>query len=84
VCLFVYYTCLLFILGVLGPWEFSLASRVIFIYFVCETPLCGVPGRYNFIRALSWSGRRDCTDFFLFPGFPFSGSVIAGTVQLNW
>ncbi len=38
----------LFILGVLGPWEFSLAGRVIYIYSVCETPLCGVPGRYTF------------------------------------
>ncbi len=26
-------------------------------------PLCGVPGRYNFIQALCWSGWRDCTDF---------------------
>ena len=34
------------------------------IFSVCVSPLCGVPGRYNFIRALSWSGWRDCTDFF--------------------
>jgi hypothetical protein len=33
------------------------------IFSVCVTPQCGVPGRYNFIRALSWSGWRDCTDF---------------------
>jgi hypothetical protein len=49
------------------------------IFSVCVTPLCGVPGRYNFIRALSWSGWRDCTDFSL-----FSGSVVAGTVRLKW
>ncbi len=33
------------------------------IYSVCVTSLCGVPGRHNVIRALSWSGWRDCTDF---------------------
>jgi hypothetical protein len=27
------------------------------------SPLCGVPGRYKFIWALWWCGRRDCTDF---------------------
>jgi hypothetical protein len=40
----------------------SLAGRVIYFLCVCVTPLCGVPGQYNFIRALSWSGWRDCTD----------------------
>ena len=30
---------------------------------VCESPLCGVPGRYEYIWALWWCGRRDCTDF---------------------
>ncbi len=33
------------------------------IFSLCVTPLCGAPGRYNFIRAFSWSGWRDCTDF---------------------
>ncbi len=46
-----------------GSVRISLAGRV--IYFLCGTPLCGVPGRYNFIRALSWGGWRDCSDFFL-------------------
>ncbi len=39
-----------------------LAGRV--IYFLCVwLRLCGAPGRYNFIQALSWSGWRDCSDF---------------------
>ena len=33
------------------------------VYFVCVSPLCGVPCRYNFNWALRWCGRRDCTDF---------------------
>jgi hypothetical protein len=49
-------------LGVLGPWEFLWRAGS-YIFCVCVFPLCGVPGRYNFIRALSWSGWRDCTDF---------------------
>ncbi len=50
VCLFVYYTCLLFVYfgcaGFVGI--FSGGPGHIYIYFVCETPLCGVPGRYTF------------------------------------
>ena len=30
---------------------------------VCESPLCGVPGRYEYIRTLRWCGWRDCTGF---------------------
>ncbi|MFN9905417.1 MAG: hypothetical protein ACK56F_04735 [bacterium] len=41
----------------------SLASRVVYIFCVCVSPLCGVPSRYKFIWALWWCGRRDCTDF---------------------
>jgi hypothetical protein len=33
---------------------------------VCESPLCGVPGRYEYIWALCWCGWRDCTDFLFF------------------
>ena len=33
------------------------------VYFVCVSPLCGVPGRYNCKWALRGCGRRDCTDF---------------------
>ncbi len=40
---FVYFGCA-------GSVRISLAGRV--IYFLCGTPLCGVPGRYNFIWAL--------------------------------
>ncbi len=38
VCCFVYFWCA-------GSVRISLAGRV--IYFLCGTPLCGVPGRYN-------------------------------------
>jgi hypothetical protein len=31
-----------------GPWEFLLRAESC-IYFVCVSPLCGVPGRYKFI-----------------------------------
>ncbi len=34
-------------LVVLGPWEF--VWRAGSYILVCVTPLCGVPGRYNFI-----------------------------------
>ena len=66
---FVYFGCA-------GSVRISLAGRV--IDFLCGAPLCGVPGRYNFIWALAWSGWRDCTDFI------FYASVVAGTVQLKW
>jgi len=36
------------------------------VYFVCVSPLCGVPCWYNFNWALRWCGRRDCTDFLFF------------------
>ncbi len=62
--------------GCAGSVRISLAGRV--IYFLCGTPLCGVPGLYDLIWALSWSGWRDCKDFL------FSGYVVAGTVRLKW
>jgi hypothetical protein len=68
------------ILGVMGYGSvgISLAGRVIYSC-VCVTPLCRVPGWYDFIQVLCWGGWRDCTDFFL-----FSGSVVAGMVRLKW
>ncbi len=54
-------SCLL-ILGVLGPWEFSGEPGHI-LCCAYAAPLCGVPGRYDFIQALCWSGWRDCTNF---------------------
>ena len=63
VCLFVYYTCLLFVyFGRAGSMGIFWRAGSC-IYFVCVSPLCGVPCRYNFIWALRWCGRRDCTDF---------------------
>jgi hypothetical protein len=46
VCLSLYYTCFLSVcFGCAGSVGISLAGWV--IYFLCGTPLCGVPGRYN-------------------------------------
>jgi hypothetical protein len=39
---------------------------------MCESPLCGVPGRYEYIWALCLCGWRDCTDF-LFSWLHFGG-----------
>jgi len=50
---------------VLGSWEFSGEPGHVHIR-VCESPLCGVPGRYEYIWALCWCGWRDCTDFLFF------------------
>ncbi len=30
---------------------------------MCESPLCGVPGRYEYIWSVCWCGWRDSTDF---------------------
>ncbi len=38
---------------------------------VCASPLCGVPGRYEYIWSLCWSGWRAGTDFLCL------GSVLA-------
>ncbi len=59
-----------------GPWEFLWRAESC-IYFVCVPPLCGVPGRYKFIWALWWCGRRDCTDF------PFS-LALQWRVRYGW
>ncbi len=59
-----------------GPWEFLWRAESC-IYFVCVSPLCGVPGRYKIIWALWWYGRRDCTDF------PFS-LALQWRVRYGW
>jgi hypothetical protein len=41
-----------------------LASRVTYA-FMCASPLCGVPGRYEHIWSFCWSGCRAGTRFFL-------------------
>ena len=63
-------------LGMLGPWEFFWRAGSC-ICFVCVSA-CGVPGWYEYIWALWWCGRRDCTDFLS------SGFVGAGIVRVKW
>ena len=46
----------------LGSWEFSGGPGHVHIC-VCESPLCGAPGRYEYIWALRWCGWRDWTGF---------------------
>ncbi len=53
----------------LGSWEFSGEPGHAYIR-VCESPLCRVPGRYEYIWTLCWCGWRDSTDF-LFSLAPF-------------
>ena len=64
-----------FKLGVLGPWEFS--GGLGHVFSACVTPLCGVPGRYNFIQASVGADGGTVEIFFL------PGSVVAGTVRLK-
>ncbi len=66
---FVYFWCA-------GSVRISLAGRV--IDFLCGTPLCGVPGRYNLFGHYSEVDGGTVQIFF------FSGSVVAGTVRLRW
>ena len=75
-CVYVFDFCILNWL-LPGPWEFLWRAESC-IYFVCVSPLCGVPGRYKFIWAFWWCGRRDCTDF------PFSLAMGGGycTVEM--
>ena len=47
------------------------------VFSACVTPLCGVPGRYNFIQASVGADGGTVQIFFL------PGSVVAGTVQLK-
>ncbi len=61
----------------LGSWEFTGEPGHIHIR-VCESLLCGVPGRYEYIWALCRCGWRDCTDF-LFSWLCFGGY---GTIEM--
>ncbi len=47
------------------------------ILSVWVTPLCGVPGRYNFSGIFCWRGWRECTDFTFSPAL-----FVAGTVEM--
>jgi len=71
-----WYTVCSYKLGVLGPWEFFWRAGSC-ICLVCVSA-CGVPGWYEYIWALWWCGRRDCTDFLS------SGFVGAGIVRVKW
>ncbi len=66
---FVYFWCS-------GSVRISLAGQV--IYFLCGTPLCGVPGRYNLFERFLGADGGTVQVFF------FSGSVVAGTVRWKW
>ncbi len=66
----------LFILGVLGPWEFSGGPGHIFS--LCVTPL--VECRAGTILLRRSVGADSGTVRILF----LSGSVVAGTVRLKW
>ncbi len=55
-------SCILFSLNWVCWVRGSLASRVMYTLRVRISLLCGVAGRHNFIWALWWCGRRDCTD----------------------
>jgi len=66
---FVYFWCA-------GSVRISLAGWV--IYFLCGTPLCGVPGRYNLFECFLGADGGTVQVFF------FSGSVVVGAVRLKW
>jgi hypothetical protein len=66
---FVYFWCA-------GSVTISLAGWV--IYFLCGTPLCGVPGRYNFFKCFL-EADGGTVQIFL-----FHRSVVAGKVRLKW
>ena len=68
----------LFILGVLGPWEFLWRAGSYFSS-VWGSALWSV-GPVLFIWVLAWGGWRGCTGFFFF--LPL-GSVEVGTVLLK-
>jgi hypothetical protein len=51
-CPFITLVSCLFYFGCAGSVGIFLAGRV--IYFLCGTPLCGVPGRYNLFD--HWAG----------------------------
>ncbi len=66
------------LIGCAGSVGISLASWVMYIFCVCVSPLCGVPGRYELTWVYCWSRWRHCTDF---PFFRRSSGGY-GTVEL--
>ena len=66
---FVYFWCA-------GSVRISLAGRV--IYFLCGTPLCGVPGRYNLFEGLLGADGGTAQIFFSL------ALVVAGMVLVKW
>jgi hypothetical protein len=77
VCLSIYYACSCFVyFWCAGSVRISLAGRV--IYFLCGTPLRGVPGRYNLFECCPGVDGGTVQVFF------FSGSVVVGAVRLKW
>jgi hypothetical protein len=66
------------LIGCAGSVGISLASRVMYIFRVCVSPLCGVPGRYKLIWAFPGAGGGAVQVFLFF------GSVVAGMVRLKW
>jgi hypothetical protein len=62
-CLFFYYICPLYVYFGYAGSVGILWRAGSYAFCAYAAPLCGVPGRYNFIQALCWSGWRDCTNF---------------------
>ncbi len=65
--------CLFWVCWVRGNFSGGLGH----VCSACVTPLCGVPGRYNFIQASVGADGGTVQIFFL------PGSVVAGTVRLK-
>ena len=67
------------LIGCVGSVGISLASRAMNMSRVCVS-VCGVPGRYEYIWALWWCGRRDCTDFLIWlcSGGYSTGEMVRG------
>ena len=77
-CLFVYYTCLLFVyFGCAGSVGISLAGRVIYFLCVCLRRVECRAGTILFSLSVGADGGT-VQIFFM------SGSVVAGTVRLKW
>ncbi len=78
VCLSIYYTCFLLCL-LLVCWSVRISVAGWVIYFLCGTPMCGVPGRYSLFKCFLGADGGTVQIFFL-----FHSSVVAGTVRLKW
>ena len=73
--------CVLRIVSVLLNWvcwvRGNFSGGLGHVFSACVTPLCGVPGRYNFIQASVGADGGTVQILFL------PGSVVAGTVRLK-